>query len=329
MKYIFSLLILLLITILTLFASQLIGVFFICIVYEIPLVEFDSILKNITSHPELRTAILLLQGFATQIFGFLAVALFFTKYVYKFNQANTSNGTLSVMNPNLAQQILEEPFLKRYKTPAFIFLVVIVLAIVAFPAVQLTGILNGAIEFPEALKGLENWMRTKEDAAQMLTLFMTDFSSPLQTILGFIVIAVLAGLSEEVFFRGVVQPLFQNLTKNKHAAIWITAIIFSAIHFQFYGFIPRMLLGALFGYLYVYTNNILIPIWAHILNNGITLFLALYIDRTLLESPQAEEINFTIILVGIIGFLICIGILIFIKKTMEKQVEKNMKVGKK
>ncbi|AFM06040.1 CAAX amino terminal protease family [Bernardetia litoralis DSM 6794] len=325
MKYLFSLLILFVITILTLFASQLIGVFVIGLVYDISLIEFDAVLQNVTSHPELRTAILLLQGLTTQIFGFLAVALFFTKYVYKFNQVNQNSGAVHVMNPKLAQHFLEEPFLQRYKTPALVFLIVFVLAIVAFPAIQLIGALNGAIEFPEFLKGLENWMRTKEDAAQVLTLFMTDFSSPLQTILGFIVIAVLAGLSEEVFFRGVLQPLFQNITKNKHAAIWITAIIFSAIHFQFYGFIPRMLLGALFGYIYIYTNNIAVPIWAHILNNGIALFLALYVDKALLESPQAKEINFILIVVGIVSFVICIGILKFIKKIMEKEVEENLK----
>lgn len=323
MKYIFSLIILLLITILALFFSQIIGVFFISLVYDIPFAEIDGILQNLTLHPELRTGILLLQG-STQIFGFLAAALFFINYVYRFNQPNQNSGTLHVVDAKLSQQILEEPFLKRYKTPTFIFLLVILLALVAFPTVQLTGILNGSIQLPEFLSGLESWMKAKEEAAQTLTLFITDFSSPSQTVLGFIIIAIFAGLSEEVFFRGVVQPLFQNLTQNKHTAIWITAIIFSAIHFQFYGFVPRMLLGALFGYLYVYTNNIVVPIWAHILNNGITLFLALYIDRTLLESPQAEEINITILLFGIISFVICVGILKFIKNTMEKKVEKNM-----
>jgi hypothetical protein len=215
--------------------------------------------------------------------------------------------------------------LKRYKTPALIFVVVIVLAIVAFPAVWVTGALNGAVEFPEALKGLENWMREKENNAQMLTLFMTDFASPLQTVLGFVVIAILAGLTEEVFFRGVVQPLFQNLTKNKHAAIWITAIVFSAIHFQFYGFIPRMLLGALFGYLYIYTNNITVPIWAHILNNGLTLVMFLFVDKEMLNAPKIEGSDFaTMIPLGFLSLLLCTGILWIIKKIMDKEVEKNM-----
>ena len=90
-----------------------------------------------------------------------------------------------------------------------------------------------------------------------------------------------------------------------------------------------MLLGALFGYLYIYTNNIAVPIWAHILNNGIALFLGLYIDRTLLESPQADELNFTIVLFGSISFVVSLAILIFIKKIMEKEVVKNEGVENK
>ncbi len=324
MKYIFSLILLLVVTLFALVAAQFIGMGIISIAFDIPFMEFTSKLQNINQHPELRTPILILQGF-TQIFSFLAAALFFVRYIYKYNQANQTTGAVHLLNPNLAQQILEEPFLRRYKTPVLIFLVVIVLAVVAFPAVWVTGALNGAVEFPNFLQGLETWMKIKEEEAQTLTLFMTDFASPSQTILGFIVIAIIAGLTEEVFFRGVVQPLFQNLTKNKHAAIWITAIIFSAIHFQFYGFIPRMLLGALFGYLYIYTNNIAVPVWAHILNNGFTLILVLFIDRELLNTPKMEVNDLlTMIPLGILSLLLCLGILRFIKNMMDKKVVENL-----
>ena len=279
-----------------------------------------------TEYPELRTAILLLQGLATQVFGLLAAALFFTTFVYRFNKTKPDSGVAHVMNPKLAQHFFEEPFLRRYRTPLLIFAAVFVLIIVVFPIVQLTGALNGAIELPDYFQALEVWMKALEESALRQTLYMTDFSSISQTILGFIVIAVLAGLCEEIYFRGVVQPIFQNLTKNKHVAIWITAIIFSAIHFQFYGFIPRMLLGALFGYLYIYTNNIFIPIWAHILNNGLTLIMVLFVDKEMLNTPKMEANDFvTMIPLGILSLLLCIGILRFIKKKMEKEVEENMK----
>lgn len=325
MKHIFALFILSIIAIFVMAATQFIGLGVLSISLGISPVEVASRLQNINQYPELRTPILLLQG-ATQFFSFFAVAIFFAKFVYKYNQANSDSGAVHVMNPKLAQHFLEEPLLQRYKTPALIFLVVIVLAIVAFPAVWVTGALNGAVDFPEALQGLENWMREKEDQNQVLTLFMIDFASPFQALLGFVVIAVLAGLCEEVFFRGVMQPIFQNLTKNKHVAVWITAIIFSAIHFQFYGFIPRMLLGALFGYLYIYTNNITVPIWAHILNNGLTLIMTLFVGKDMLNTPTlATSDLLTMIPLGILSLLLCIGILKFIKNTMQKVASQNMK----
>jgi len=169
MKYIFSLFLLLLITVFALVAAQFIGMGLISIAFDIPFMEFTSKMQNMNEYPELRTPVLILQGF-TQVFSFLAAALFFVKYVYKFNQASPDKGAVHVMNPKLAQHFLEEPFLQRYKTPAFIFLIVLVLAVVAFPAVWVTGALNGAVEFPETLKGLETWMKTQEDNAQTLTL---------------------------------------------------------------------------------------------------------------------------------------------------------------
>jgi membrane protease YdiL (CAAX protease family) len=81
----------------------------------------------------------------------------------------------------------------------------------------------------------------------------------------------MAALGEEIFFRGVLQSLFERYLGNSHAAIWIAAAIFSFIHFQFYGFFPRLLLGAFFGYLYVWFRTIWVPIVAHFFNNGWTL----------------------------------------------------------
>ena len=323
MKYIFALIILSVIAVCVMFATQFVGLGVLSITMDTPFMELAAKMQNINQYPELRTPILLLQG-ATQLFSFFAVAIFFAKYIYKNNQVE-DNGAVHVMNPKMAQHFLEEPLLQRYKTPVVIFLIVIGLAIIAFPAVWLTGALNGAVDFPDFLQGLESWMREKEDQNQLLTLFMIDFATPLQALLGFVVIAVIAGLCEEVFFRGVMQPIVQNLTKNKHAAVWITAIIFSAIHFQFYGFIPRMLLGALFGYLYVYTNNITVPIWAHILNNGITLALTLSVGKDMLNTPTLELGDLvTMIPLGVLSFLLCIGLLMFIKRIMDKAVAQNM-----
>jgi membrane protease YdiL (CAAX protease family) len=105
--------------------------------------------------------------------------------------------------------------------------------------------------------------------------------------IGLAVIAGLAALGEELFFRGVLQSLFERYTGNHHVAIWVSAGIFSFIHFQFFGFFPRLFLGAFFGYLYVWNRNIWIPIVAHLFNNGWTLTMQyLYQQKQIAVDPE-------------------------------------------
>jgi len=79
-------------------------------------------------------------------------------------------------------------------------------------------------------------------------------------------IAILPALGEELFFRGAIIRVFQDWRGFK-TAIWITAFIFSAIHLQFYGFLPRLLMGAFFGYLLLWSENLWLPVTAHFINN--------------------------------------------------------------
>ncbi len=137
---------------------------------------------------------------------------------------------------------------------------------------------NAHLQFPESMKGFENWARTYEDRAEELTKFMTQFSSIGEFLLAFFVIAILPALGEELVFRGLLQPQLFRATKNIHVAIWLTAILFSAFHLQFFGFVPRMLLGALFGYLYYWSGNLLMPMFAHFVNNGFSV-LMLYLNQ--------------------------------------------------
>ena len=106
-------------------------------------------------------------------------------------------------------------------------------------------------------------------------------------IFSILLIGVLTGISEELFFRGALQGLFASTKLNKHLAVWITAIIFSAMHFEVYGLLPRMLLGAFFGYLLWWTGSLWIPIFAHALNNSVVCVMT-WISR---RSEEAEEIE--------------------------------------
>ena len=134
--------------------------------------------------------------------------------------------------------------------------------------------INQQMHLPAFLQHLENWMRKQEDELAELTKQLLLMKSPGDLSLNIFMIALLPALGEELLFRGCMQPVFSRWTKNAHAGIWITAILFSAIHLQFYGFIPRMLLGALFGYLLLWSNNLWLPILGHFINNAVAVLTA-------------------------------------------------------
>ena len=135
---------------------------------------------------------------------------------------------------------------------------------------------NEGIHFPEFMSGFEEWARNLEEQMAEATEKFTTFNNFGEFTIGFIAIAILPGIGEEIMFRGVLQNSLHRWTKNPHVAIWIAAFIFGAIHMQFFGLVPRMLLGAVFGYLYVWSGNIWYPIIAHATNNGLAVIFAYY-----------------------------------------------------
>ena len=127
---------------------------------------------------------------------------------------------------------------------------------------------NKGMELPAALSEVERVLRSLEDAALETTGLLLSRKTIGGLILNLIIVAGLAAVSEEMFFRGALQQLIQEKFPNGHIAVWITALIFSLVHFQFYGFLPRLLLGALLGYLFLYTRNLWAPILFHFMNNA-------------------------------------------------------------
>ena len=122
---------------------------------------------------------------------------------------------------------------------------------------------------PDWLSGIEQWMRAKEDYADhMLEVIMTPetFSG---MWLNLLIIAVLPAIGEELIFRGVFQKTLRDLFRSGHLSVWITSVLFSAIHFQFYGFLPRLILGLVFGYIFLWSRNIWLPVIAHFINNAV------------------------------------------------------------
>lgn len=128
---------------------------------------------------------------------------------------------------------------------------------------------NEGITFPESMKGVESMLRASEKEAGRMVDIILEGASFGSLIVSVCIVGVLAGLSEELFFRGALLRLFNQMRMNPQVAIWIVAIIFSVMHFQFFGFFPRMLLGAFFGYLVWWTRSLWVPIIVHMVNNSV------------------------------------------------------------
>jgi len=169
---------------------------------------------------------------------------------------------------------------------SIVFVVATVLSFIVVDSVIIEW--NQHIHLPEFLKGFEDWARTSEDQATKLTKALTQFHSVGQFVIGFLVIAVGAGFCEEFLFRGLLQNELYRGTKNSHVAIWVAAFLFSAIHMQFFGFVPRLLLGVLFGYLYHWSGNIFVPMLAHTVNNGFSVVMV-YLNQLGIVNVDIEN----------------------------------------
>lgn len=149
----------------------------------------------------------------------------------------------------------------------------LLLMVVSASAMQWVVNLNESISFPQAWHGFEQTLRNMENAAGDSVKFILGPHTPMNLVVSILIVGILAGFSEELFFRGTLQRLFARTRLGHHGAIWITAMIFSAVHFQFFGFLPRMLLGAMFGYLLLWSGSIWLPMIGHAFNN--TLYVVL------------------------------------------------------
>lgn len=225
--------------------------------------EFREALKNPFSEPSFRIILLIMQGTGVLI-GMVLLPYYFLKKQHR------SLGEL-------------------FHTPALLPSLIIATLVIVFMGVNQVFIKwNQEIILPF---GMENWARPMEQKLAEGTIFLTQIESTTQMILAFLVIAILPAIGEEIVFRGMIQNDFYRGTGNIHLSIWISAIIFSAVHVQFYGFFPRMFLGALFGYLYFWSGNLWMPVLAHFVNNAFALSTMVLFQKG--EIPDLEKVEVT------------------------------------
>ncbi len=145
--------------------------------------------------------------------------------------------------------------------------------IVALPLVNRMIEINEMLKLPEFLAGIERWMKEAEENAAEITKQFLKMDTPGDILLNMAMIALIPAIGEELLFRGVLQRLFSEWTKNAHLGVFIAAVLFSAIHLQFYGFLPRMAIGVLFGYMFIWSGSLWLPILGHFVNNGAAVVL--------------------------------------------------------
>jgi len=198
------------------------------------------------------------------------------------------------------------------------FILGITVLLVALPFVNWTGVINHQL-IPETT-AIGKWMKTSEEAAAKLTGFMLKKNTVQDLLLNLVLVAVFAGIGEELLFRGVMQRLFIKLFKNPWAGILVTAFIFSAFHLQFYGFIPRFILGILLGLIYWYSGSLWPAIIAHFVYDAFAVVMVWFNPAFAEEDSVAVSLGNKTIWAAI-SLILIIGIVILMKKRSTNSYE--------
>ena len=155
--------------------------------------------------------------------------------------------------------------------------------VACYPAVSFSYTVNSWIPLPE-------WMHTQEDASAETIQRILQMNGIIPLLFNLFLIALIPAIGEELLFRGLFQNLIERGTKRAHVAVWIAASLFSLIHFQFEGFLPRLFLGAILGYSFLWTRSLWVPMILHFLNNALPI-LSLYLigDDLSASDPSSSE----------------------------------------
>lgn len=265
-------------------------------ILSIELSAIQSMMQAADSDTGLQNLLMLTQGL-TQISSFIIVPVLFVKY-YEKTDVKKRLGFHVDQNSWFASIL--------------VIVLVLVFMVVNSPIIEW----NAQTELPGFMHDVAKRL---EDSAKITTAFLTNFYSTPYFIFSLIVIAVIPAIGEELLFRGLLQNFFQRIFKNPHLAIWVTAILFSAIHMQFFGFLPRVFLGAIFGYLMFYSgNNIWYPIIGHFTNNGFTLLMLYLYQKGNVSFDIENTESFPLETVGIFAIMGVVLFVLYIKQFAKK-----------
>lgn len=224
---------------------------------------FMAIAQMDTTVPNFIPAVWILQIAGTTL-PILAAPLLFARFIV--------NDTTEYIKPG-------------FKFPLAMLLLVTAIMFASMPLIEFLSNLNQKMVLPHFLQ----WMRESEDNAEKLTNALLKMDSLGQMLFNLVFIGLFTAIVEEFMFRGAMQTIFAKWFKNKHAAIWVTAILFSAFHMEFFGFLPRTMLGVLFGYFVVYSGSIWPAVLGHFINNGTDVIITYLYQRKQIDIAPDDQ----------------------------------------
>lgn len=200
-------------------------------------------------------------------------------------------------------------------------ILVAILVFVALPLVNFLMNLNENMALPEFLHRMEAWMRLKEDRAMAATRLFLEVSGWQALLFNLFMIAVIPAIGEEFVFRGIIQKELGRWSGNMHLAVWLSAALFSAMHLQFFGFLPRLALGVILGYQLALTRNIWVPIFAHFFNNAAAV-VVYYLKHNGYINLEIEQVGLGAgaVFYALASFAVIILLLFFLKPNMNKSI---------
>ena len=241
--------------------------------------------------------------------------------ILKFFQTLQSIGVF-IIPPFIVAWFLNDRvsvFLQYNKKPDFKS-VLLVIAIIYFsnPLINWLTEINSNLSLPEWMSSVEIWMQNSEDQATKITEAFLSTTSLTTLFSNIAMIGILPALGEELLFRGIIQQLFKKKFGNAHVAIWISAALFSALHMQFFGFLPRLVLGAMFGYMLEWSGTLWLPMIAHFVNNTTAVVAYYLMQKGLIGSGidktgTTEDGSFYLVIVSVI-FLFAFFRALYIKR---------------
>lgn len=269
--------------------GNVVAILVISLLYQGNLVEA---LADPINHPDIRNIMLFAQGLASLV-GLVLIPWY---YLRAFEQRSPSQFFTGL--------------------PSWQWMIVLSALVVAL-AVSISPVAewNANVQLPSWTGALGETLRQfEEQAAVLVKAFLADLT-PASFLLAFIVIAVVPALGEELVFRGLIQNEFRRALGNPHLAIWVSAALFSAFHMQFFGFFPRLILGAAMGYVYYWSGNLWFPVVLHFLNNGIQV-LAIYLMQLKVHSLDVESTESAPLPYVLGALLLMAGLLYYCKRNL-------------